>query len=158
MWTFVKQCSKCNMQAITVNPSINECPSNRSNSLLFLCAQFAGAGETDSSGHGEHSGAPADVKPLSYFIPATHSRVSVSRRSCRAIFSIPLHLPDKPPNHHYLTLSRDRKGQRIPEWCWRRTRTLRSLCTHLLMEKEEIKYSLITEKAAGELPRQRFKV
>lgn len=45
------------------------------NLLFFLCAHFAGTGETGSSGDGEHSRAPADVKSFSNFIPATHSRV-----------------------------------------------------------------------------------
>lgn len=42
-------------------------------------AHFAGAGEADSSNDCKHSRGPPDVKSLSYFIPGTQGRVSVSQ-------------------------------------------------------------------------------
>ncbi len=67
------------------------------NLLFFLGAHFTGAGETGSSGDGEHSRAPADVKPFSDFIPATQQS-SVSH-SCSA-FNHPRSI--RPPPRSYL--------------------------------------------------------
>lgn len=45
-----------------------------------------------------------------------------------------------------LTLSQDRRGRRIPGWCWRRTKTLQPLCTNLCLGQAQVKHSLIIKE------------
>lgn len=43
------------------------------NSLFLSTTNFAGTDETSSTDEGQHGRGPADVKPFTYFIPATHN-------------------------------------------------------------------------------------
>lgn len=76
-----KQSTKCLKQIFTQKSIFALINSVEFNSQFFLCAKFARAGETCSSGNGEHRGAPSDVKPFSYFVPATYIRVHLANAS-----------------------------------------------------------------------------
>lgn len=113
------------------------------NSLFFLCAHLAGASETGSSGDGEHGGAPSHVESFSYFIPATHNRVSVSFISDLSSSTniTPTSTLPCPGVQRVKELLCDVDG--IPRHCDQRAQTF---------WKKRSKYSLIIENEPGKLP------